>query len=130
LSAYILHAHPDFSLLAGSTNFFFTVLLMGAVGGVLSLANVFPEECCKLYELGFARQLEEGKKLQFQLIQINQMVSGTFGVAGVKAAMDFSGFYGGPPRSPLTPLTIDEKKKLWEGLWASGYLKEGSFKNF
>jgi len=32
LSAYILNAQPDFSLLAGSANFFFTGLLMGAVG--------------------------------------------------------------------------------------------------
>jgi 4-hydroxy-2-oxoglutarate aldolase len=125
LSAYILNAKPGFSLLAGSANFFFTGLLMGAVGGVLSLANIFPEPCCKLYDLGMAHQLEEGRKLQFQLMQINQMVSGKFGVAGVKAAMDFEGFYGGPPRSPLAPLTADEKKKLREGLVASGFLKEG-----
>lgn len=125
LSAYILNAKPGFSLLAGSANFFFTGLLMGAVGGVLSLANIFPEPCCKLYDLGMAHQLEEGRKLQFQLMQINQMVSGKFGVAGVKAAMDFAGFYGGPPRSPLAPLTAEEKKKLREGLVASGFLKEG-----
>lgn len=125
LSAYILNAKPGFSLLAGSANFFFTGLLMGAVGGVLSLANIFPEPCCKLYDLGMAHQLEEGRKLQFQLMQINQMVSGKFGVAGVKAAMDFAGFYGGSPRSPLAPLTAEEKKKLREGLVASGFLKEG-----
>ncbi len=125
LSAYILNAKPGFSLLAGSANFFFTGLLMGAVGGVLSLANIFPEPCCKLYDLGMAHHFEEGRKLQFQLMQINQMVSGKFGVAGVKAAMDFTGFYGGPPRSPLAPLTAEEKKKLREGLVASGFLKEG-----
>jgi 4-hydroxy-2-oxoglutarate aldolase len=123
LSSYILNAKPGFSLLAGSANFFFTGLLMGAVGGVLSLANVFPEHCCKLYDLGVTHQLEEGKALQFQLMKINQMVSGNFGVAGVKAAMDFAGLYGGPPRAPLDPLTTDEKQKLQEELLASGYLK-------
>jgi 4-hydroxy-2-oxoglutarate aldolase len=125
LSAYILNAKPGFSLMAGSANFFFTGLLMGAVGGVLSLANVFPEPCCKLSDLGMACQVEEGRKLQFQLMQMNQMVSGKFGVAGVKAAMDFAGFYGGPPRAPLTPLTSEETKKLREGLVTSGFLKEG-----
>lgn len=124
LSAYILNAQPGFCLLAGSANFFFTGLLMGAVGGVLSLANVFPEPCCTLYDLGVARRLEEGRELQFQLMQINQIVSGKFGVAGVKAAMDFAGFYGGPPRAPLPPLTADEKSKLLEGLVAAGFLKE------
>jgi len=124
LSAYILNAQPGFYLLAGSANFFFTGLLMGAVGGVLSLANAFPEPCCRLYDLGVGYQLEEGRELQFQLMEINQMVSGKFGVAGVKAAMDLAGFYGGPTRVPLLPLTADEKKKLREELVAAKFLKK------
>ncbi|HSB07246.1 MAG TPA: dihydrodipicolinate synthase family protein [Thermodesulfobacteriota bacterium] len=124
LSAYILNAQPGFYLLAGSANFFFTGLLMGAVGGVLSLADAFPERCCKLYDLGVAQNLEEGRELQFHLMKINQMVSGKYGVAGVKAAMDFTGFYGGPTRAPLASLTADEKKKLREGLVGAGLLKE------
>ncbi len=124
LSAYILSAQPGFYLLAGSANFFFTGLLMGAVGGVLSLADAFPEPCCRLYELGAGGKLEEGRELQFYLMKINQMVSGKFGVAGVKAAMDFAGFYGGPTRAPLAPLTTDDKKKLREDLTSVGFLKE------
>jgi len=123
LSAYILNAQPRFSLLAGSANFFFTGLLMGAVGGVLSLADAFPEPCCRLYDFGVNGQLKEGRELQFQLMELNQKVSGKFGVAGVKAAMDFAGFYGGPPRAPLLPLAPDEKKKLREDLVASGFLE-------
>jgi 4-hydroxy-2-oxoglutarate aldolase len=123
LSAYILNANPGFSLLAGSANFFFTGLLMGAVGGVLSLADAFPEPCCRLYDLGVNGQLKEGRELQFQLMELNQKVSGKFGVAGVKAAMDFAGFYGGPPRAPLVPLSGEEKKKLLEDLKGSGFLK-------
>ena len=123
LSAYILNAQEGFYLLAGSANFFFTGLLMGAIGGVLSLADVFPEPCCKLYDLGLAGNVKEGRELQLSLMRINQMVSGKFGVAGVKAAMDFAGFYGGPTRAPLTPLTSDEKKKLREGLVSAEFLK-------
>jgi 4-hydroxy-2-oxoglutarate aldolase len=123
LSAYILHARPGFSLLAGSANFFFTGLLMGAAGGVLSLADAFPDPCCRLYDFGISGRLQEGRELQFQLMELNQKVSGKFGVAGVKAAMDFAGFYGGPPRAPLSELTPDEKKKLREDLIASGFLK-------
>ena len=124
LSAYILNAQPGFSLLAGSANFFFTGLLMGAVGGVLSLADAFPEPCCRLYDLGVAGNLEEGRQLQLYLMKINQMVSGKYGVAGVKAAMDLAGFYGGPSRAPLASLTAEEKKKLREGLLGAGFLKE------
>ena len=124
LSAYVLHAKAGFSVLAGSANFFFTGLLMGATGGVLSLANCFPEPCCELHDLGVANQLKEGREFQYKLMELNQLVSGKFGVAGVKAAMDFAGIYGGPPRSPLLPLTDDEKKKLQEDLLKSGFMKE------
>ena len=124
LSAYLVSAKPGFYLLAGSANFFFTGLIIGAVGGVLSLADVFPEPCCDLYELGVAGKLKEGRDLQVQILKLNQMVSGKFGVAGVKAAMDIVGFYGGPPRAPLPSLTAEEKKKLREDLFASGFMKE------
>jgi 4-hydroxy-2-oxoglutarate aldolase len=124
LSAYLLNAKPTFSLLAGSANFFFTGLMMGAVGGVLSLADVIPDPCCKLYELGKAQNLEEGRALQYRLMKFNEMVSGKFGVAGVKAAMDFAGFYGGPPRAPLLPLTEDEKRNLKDNLVAAGCLEK------
>jgi len=123
LTAYILAAQPRFSLLAGSANFFLTGLIMGAVGGVLSLADVFPDPCCDLYDLGVKGPLEKARDLQFKLMRLNQLVSGKFGVAGVKAAMDFAGFYGGPPRPPLPPLSEDEKKKLKEDLEASGFLQ-------
>jgi 4-hydroxy-2-oxoglutarate aldolase len=69
--------------------------------------------------------LEEARREQYRLMTLNQKVSGKFGVAGVKAAMDLEGFYGGPPRSPLLPLMAEEKRKLQEDLVASGFLTEG-----
>jgi 4-hydroxy-2-oxoglutarate aldolase len=123
-ASYLLAAGPDFNLLAGSAGFFFEALVMGGVGGVLSIANFAPEACCKVYDLWKAGKLEEARKEQYRLMTLNQKVSGKFGVAGVKAAMDLAGFYGGPPRSPLFPLTADEKKKLQDDLVASGFLTE------
>ena len=35
---------------------------------------------------------------------MNHAISGSYGVAGVKAAMDLAGFVGGPPRRPLVSL--------------------------
>lgn len=122
-ASYLLSAGPEFNLLAGSANFFLEALVMGGVGGVLSIANFAPDACCKVYDLWKAGRLEEARTAQYRLMTLNQKVSGKFGVAGVKAAMDFAGFYGGPPRSPLSPLTSDEKRKLQEDLVTSGFLK-------
>ena len=123
-ASYLLAAGLDFNLLAGSANFFFEALVMGGVGGVLSIANFAPDACRKVYDLWKAEKLEEAKAEQYRLMTLNQKVSGKFGVAGVKAAMDLAGFYGGPPRAPLLPLTADEKKKLKEDLLNSGFLKK------
>jgi len=123
-ASYILAAGTDFNILAGSANFFFEALVMGGVGGVLSIANFAPDVCCRVYDLWKAGKLEEARREQYSLMTLNQKVSGKFGVAGVKAAMDIAGFYGGPPRAPLMPLTADEKKKLQEDLLSSDFLKK------
>jgi 4-hydroxy-2-oxoglutarate aldolase len=123
-ASYLLAAGPDFNLLAGSAAFFLEALVMGGVGGVLSIANFAPGACCKVYDLWKTGKLEEAKAEQYKLMALNQKVSGKFGVAGVKAAMDVAGFYGGPPRAPLLPLTADEKKKLHQDLVAGGALSQ------
>ena len=123
-ASYLLAAGLDFNLLAGSANFFLEALVMGGIGGVLSIANFAPEACCKVYDLWKGGKLEEAKAEQYKLMTLNQKVSWKFGVAGVKAAMDVFGFYGGPPRGPLQPLTPDEKRKLIDDLEVSDFLKK------
>jgi len=121
---YLKAASPDFYVLAGSANFFLDLLIEGGIGGVISLANVFPDECVRLYQLFVENKIDEAKKLSDRLIALNKEVSGTYGVAGVKAAMDIVGFRGGDPRRPLFPLTDDEKKELAKKLRESGFWKE------
>ncbi len=101
-----------FSILAGSANFFLSSLAMGAVGGVLSAANFLPQVCCHLYELFQAGDMEEARKLQCAILRINREVSGSYGVAGVKAVMDFTGFSGGDPRLPLLPLSSRQRENI------------------
>ena len=100
----------NFSILAGSANFFLPSLVMGAVGGVLSAANFFPQACCRLYEIFHQGNMEKAKELQQAILRINREVSGKYGVAGVKAAMDFTGFSGGEPRLPLLPLSSTDRE--------------------
>lgn len=111
----IFLAHVDrknFSILAGSANFFLTSLVMGAVGGVLSLANLLPHACHRLHQMFQQNELKNAKRLQQAILRVNQRVSGKFGVAGVKAGMDYTGFYGAEPRLPLLPLSLQERKNV------------------
>ncbi len=46
-----IEPEQEFYILAGSANFFYPSLHLGATGGILSLADVLPAQCCKLYNL-------------------------------------------------------------------------------
>jgi 4-hydroxy-2-oxoglutarate aldolase len=102
----------EFCVLAGSANFFYPSLLLGAVGGVLSLANSLPGLCCELYRLYLEGSYERALELNRGIVRINRAVSGRFGVAGVKAAMDIAGFQGGEPRHPLKSLSEAERESV------------------
>lgn len=95
---------PDFQVLAGSASFFLPALAVGAVGGVMALANVAPQQTIDLYNLFRAGRWEEAAAVQRRLIAANTAVTAQFGVPGLKAALDTLGYYGGPVRSPLRVL--------------------------
>ena len=103
---------PDFQILAGSASFFLAGLTLGAVGGILALANVAPRKCIDLYRLFKAGQMDEAAELQRWMIPVNAALTARFGIAGLKAALDILGYYGGPVRSPLLDLTESEREAL------------------
>jgi 4-hydroxy-2-oxoglutarate aldolase len=105
-------ADGSFEVLAGSANFFYPAQAMGVAGGVLALANIAPAESVALYDLFHAGRLDEGRGLHLRMLPVNIAVTGRFGVAGLKAAMDMLGYYGGPPRLPLRPLDEQRSREL------------------
>ncbi len=123
IEKFIEAVPDDFVVMAGSINFMFPAVLSGAVGGVISMANYFPDLTQELYLLGKEKNMEEGEKLHLRLFDLNKKISGTYGVAGVKAAMDLMGLVGGLPRRPLLGLKEDQKEKLRKDLKEAGLLK-------
>jgi len=117
-----LEPETDFHVLAGSANFFYPALHLGAAGGVLSLANVLPGPCCDLYRLFTQGEYDDAKELAFRLARLNQAISGAWGVAGVKTAMDIIGFKGGQPRHPLQGLTDEGKKLIRQRIINEGFI--------
>lgn len=122
IESFLFAVRDTFNVMPGSANFFMNGLIMGAPGGVISLANVFPEITHKLYTLTVNKNYEEAFKLNEKIIQMNKTVSGTGGVAAVKYGMDLAGLYGGNPRLPLLPLSDDIRKKIKEYLQKEGMI--------
>jgi dihydrodipicolinate synthase/N-acetylneuraminate lyase len=78
----------------------------------LAFACPAPTACYEVY----AAWKEGDKNLaalkQERILQPAQRVASGLSVSGLKYAMDFNGYYGGPPRLPLLPLTADLKAEV------------------
>ena len=122
LADAVRQAPDGFQVLAGSAGFFFAALTLGAVGGVLALANVAPQQCVDIVHLFEQGQWPEAAELQRRMIPVNAAITARFGVAGLKSALDMLGYYGGPVRSPLLDLGADERRALRDVLAAGGLL--------
>lgn len=118
----IRYARPGFQVLAGSAGFLYPAYCLGAIGGVLALANIAPQLCCDLERLFQEGKHAEARELQLRLIVPNNAVTSRFGVPGLKAAMDLLGYYGGPPRSPLLPVSEAQREIIRGILVEAGIL--------
>ncbi len=114
LGEFANNVGPDFSLLVGTAGALFGGLIIGCVGGVLALANVAPELCVRIYEYVKQGDYEAAKQLQLKMIPVNQAVTATYGVPGLKTAMDMLGYFGGAPRPPLLPSSEKDKSEIRE----------------
>jgi 4-hydroxy-2-oxoglutarate aldolase len=115
LSRIIDMSQKGFKVFVGSAPVFFPALCLGAVGGVLALANAVPEECIRILALFNEGKMKESRALQGKVTPLAKAVTSVYGVSGLKAAMDLAGYFGGDPRLPLKPATPamrEELKKL------------------
>lgn len=124
IAEIIKNTPPDFVVFAGSASFLLPSLVLGAKGGTLALANVFPNQCAEVQEYFEAGNLEAAREMQLKLLEINAAVTTRWGVAGLKAAMDMVGLYGGEPRLPLLPLGEAEKQELKAIIARTGFVPE------
>ena len=93
-----------FSVIAGTAGTFYPALTVGAVGGILALANVLPDPCTKLFTLTKAGRHEEAAALQRRITPMAKLLGQQYGVPGLKAALRLIGYDVGVPRPPLAPL--------------------------
>lgn len=121
--AELLEQTPDdFQILVGTAGALLGALTLGCVGGVMALANIAPAECVALQALVDRQDFDGAARLQRRLAPVNTAVTATYGVAGLKAAMDMLGYYGGPPRLPMQPAGSEAKAKIQAILATAGLL--------
>jgi 4-hydroxy-2-oxoglutarate aldolase len=114
LGEFLNQVEADFSLLVGTAGALFGGLTLGCAGGVLALANVAPQNCVKIHELVQDGDYKTAQQIQLKMIPLNQAVTATYGVSGLKTALDLLGYFGGEPRPPLLRSSDEEKSAIVE----------------
>lgn len=94
----------SFSVLTGSAQILFAAHVVGARGAILADACIAGDLCVALRRAFEARDFPRARALQARLTPFSSIVVGRTGIPGIKALLDRTGFYGGPPRPPLLPL--------------------------
>ena len=91
----------DFALMIGNGTVFADALRAGARGGILAVGCCAPEICLEIYRAFATNDYDRATALQERLTPLARAVTKTYGIGGLKAAMEMAGYVGGAVRSPL-----------------------------
>jgi dihydrodipicolinate synthase/N-acetylneuraminate lyase len=111
LAAY-REAVPKWTVFVGSASLLYPALELGCEGGVVAVACFAPRLCADLLAAFRGGDRATAGALQQRLVPLDKEIVAKLGPAGVKAAMDAVGCYGGPPRPPLAPLAPAERERV------------------
>jgi 4-hydroxy-2-oxoglutarate aldolase len=101
-----------FQVLIGAAQKLHPSLDAGAVGAILAFACPAPTACYEIYAAWKEGDADLARLKQDRISIAAQRVGSDLGISGLKYAMDFNGYYGGPARLPLLPLTADAKAEV------------------
>jgi 4-hydroxy-2-oxoglutarate aldolase len=101
-----------FQVLVGLAQKLEPSLQAGAVGGILAFADAAPTACYEIYAAWKEGDSGLARLKQDRITNATQRVSGELGIPGLKYGMDLNGYFGGPSRLPLLPLTAALKSEV------------------
>jgi len=104
-----------FQVLVGSSGTLLESLDAGASGAILALAAFAPQACQEVYLAWKDHDAKLAEEKQHRLDGSSQRIVGQLGIAAVKYACDYNGYYGGRARAPLLPVSAAERAEI-EGI--------------
>ena len=99
-------------VIAGAAPTLFPAMAAGARGGIIALACAAPGPALALYRAFTAGDYAKAGNIQRIIAPSAVAVTGTNGIAGLKAAMELQRLEGGIPRRPLLPLKPEAREEL------------------
>jgi len=107
-------------LFVGNGTLLYTALELGAVGGILAVADFAAGLAAEVVRRFRAGDTQGAGRAQEQLTPLHKEIVASYGAVGVKAALDHLGWSGGVPRAPLQPLGAKDLRKVTAALDGAG----------
>jgi 4-hydroxy-2-oxoglutarate aldolase len=102
----------SFQVLVGAAQKLEPSLQAGSVGAILAFADAAPTACYEIYAAWKEGDTELARLKQQRIAKAAERLVGDLGIPGLKYALDLNGYYGGPARLPLLPITADAKSEV------------------
>jgi 4-hydroxy-2-oxoglutarate aldolase len=122
LGGLVTSVRKGFQVLVGSGANFYASLEVGAVGGILGVANLLPAEAAQVQAAFAQGRGAEAGRAQEVVGPVHNRVVARLGVPGVKAGLELLGLPAGPPRPPLRPLEEGDVTVVRDALERAGAL--------
>ncbi|MEZ6056383.1 MAG: dihydrodipicolinate synthase family protein [Planctomycetaceae bacterium] len=104
---------PEFAFLTGWDAALMPMLLLGCDGGTNASSGVVPELTRKLYDLTMSLQIEEARRIQYDLVTLfDTMIYHSEFPEGFRAAANLRGFNMGSGRQPMLDEQRDDLSEL------------------
>jgi 4-hydroxy-2-oxoglutarate aldolase len=102
----------EFAVMTGNGTIFLDALRAGATGAILAVGCAVPEACVEIMRAFTDGDDERAGLLQSKLTPLATAVTTKYGIGGLKAALDLSGYVGGSVRAPLQAPTENAKVEI------------------
>lgn len=120
---YKITAGPEFNLFIGNDDMTLGAFIMGAQGGIIVLAGLFPDIYTEMYKAFKAGNIEKAKQLQNEAIKIRMVLKIGPYVSTYKALLTLLGRNGGYSKKPIRMPSQEEMDRIKAGLKELGRLK-------
>ena len=104
----------DFMVISGDDALAFPIVCLGGNGVISVIANAFPKEFSEMISLALDKKIQQARNIQYQLIDIINLLFVEGSPSGVKAALAIKKLANNHLRLPLVPVTQKTYDKLAE----------------
>lgn len=119
---YKMRVADGFKMMIGNDDMTLSALMMGADGGIIVLAGLFPDIYVNMYQAFLAGDLARARELQYEAIRIRLVLKKGPYISTYKAVMNLLGRRGGLSKKPTRMPTAEEMAAIEKGLRELGRL--------